>query len=75
MFEVSDLNGIVVGYEPEMNISGADLGCFLVIDIKNAVEKSWCTKYQDIIHSIWSMDKKEKRITSFIFYDVYTTEY
>lgn len=28
MFEVSDLNGIVVGYEPEMNISGADLTRF-----------------------------------------------
>ena len=28
MFEVSDLNGIVVGYEPEMNISGAVLTRF-----------------------------------------------
>ena len=25
MFEVSAINGIVNGYEPEMNISGADL--------------------------------------------------
>ena len=28
MFEVSDLNGIVVGYEPEMNISRIDLTGF-----------------------------------------------
>jgi len=28
MFEVSDLNGIVVGYEPEMNISSIDLTRF-----------------------------------------------
>lgn len=37
-----------------MNISGADLGCFWLqtnLD-KNAVEKSWCADYQDIIHSI-----------------------
>ena len=28
MFEVSDLNGIVVGYEPKMNISSIDLARF-----------------------------------------------
>ena len=33
MFEVPALNEIVDGYEPEMNISGADLTRFCIVSI------------------------------------------